>query len=575
MKIWPKTLACIFLIAQNPNIALANIDTASKELPTPRVNAALAQHMRQFAQPNLVRMSDRVWMAQGYDYSNFAFIEGETSIIVVDCGWFTGPVERALADLRKITKKPIGHIIYTHGHGDHVGGVGALTKDGSLPIYGHKNYERYRDELVSSRLPFILRRSVDQMGPLLTDSVGTGIGIVDWRGKATYFPPNILLEGGESLTIDGVRLEIINAPSDIDDEVAIWLPSERVLFVGDAIGNAGPYASTPRNEHGRDPYAFVSTLDRMLDFPAEAIVAGHGRAIKGREESRKALLNNRDIIQFLIDSVVRAVNSHTQRDVALAELKLPDHLANDPDLQWHYHSLNMVWRGIYSRLAGWYGDDPIELLDVTPEEQARHMVDLAGGTEAALRKADDAYKTRDFKWSAMLANHVLKLGKDNAHARSTLTRALMSIAYDSASTSQRNYLLSEALALNGKLDRSAQKPLVDAVALFNSVDNIRLLESLTTRVRLASSLNTDERWLVKFKDEPDTSIMTIRQGVGTVKNAQGDPAVPKNSILIDRPTMVKIILGQAKFSNEILGGRVTATDVSRAALFFSQWDVQE
>jgi hypothetical protein len=69
--------------------------------------------------------------------------------------------------------------------------------------------------------------------------------------------------------------------------------------------------------------------------------------------------------------------------------------------------------------------------------------------------------------------------------------------------------------------------------------------------------------------------MTIRQGVGTVKNAQGDPAVPKNSILIDRPTMVKIILGQAKFSNEILGGRVTATDVSRAALFFSQWDVQE
>lgn len=544
----------------------------SIEAPTPSVNQKLATHMQKFAKAQLIKMSDRVYMAQGYSYSNFAFVEGDTGVIMIDTGWWTGPAEKALADFRNISDKPISHIFYTHGHGDHVGGVATFTKDGSIPIYGHANYERYRNETVSSRMPFILKRAVDQMGPLLPDNVGSGIGITTMDGRATYFPPSILLSGGEKLNIDGVRIEIINAPSDIDDEYGIWLPDEKVLAVGDAWGGTGPYASTPRNELGRDPYAFIRTLDMFLDYPAEAIVPGHGRAIIGADDARQSLLNARDMIQFLTDSVVNAINSGTPRDVALANLDVPPHLANDPDLQWHYHTMGFVWRGLYSRLGGWYGDNPIELFEPTPQEQAANMVELAGGRDSILLTAKNSYTENDFHWAAKLAQAALTIDPTDEKAKNILVNALNSAAYASESTSQRNYLLTEALLLRGQLDRSKQKPLLAVGALLGSAENIKLVEALTPRIDPKASANVKNSWIVKFIGEPEKNLITVRKGVATVRPLAGHPNPPEHEITLSRQTMIGILLGQSTFARELDSGTIETNNLSAATKFFMLFD---
>ena len=59
-------------------------------------------------------MGTRVHMAFGYDYANFSFIEGDDGVIVVDTGFYSNPAARALADYRKLVKKPIKAIIYPH-----------------------------------------------------------------------------------------------------------------------------------------------------------------------------------------------------------------------------------------------------------------------------------------------------------------------------------------------------------------------------------------------------------------------------------------------------------------------------
>ncbi len=549
----------------------ANTETSETDFsiaaPTPAVNSKLAKHMEKFAKPQLVKMSDRVYMAQGYSYSNFAFVEADNGIIMIDTGWWTGPAEKALADFRKISDKPITHIFYTHGHGDHVGGVAAFT-DGSIPIYGHVNYERYRNETVSSRMPFILKRAVDQMGPLLPDNVGSGIGITTMDGRATYFPPSELLAGGEKLNIDGVRIEIINAPSDIDDEYGIWLPDDKVLAVGDAWGGTGPYASTPRNELGRDPYAFIRSLDMFLDYPAEAMIPGHGRAVLGADDVRKSLMNARDMIQFLTDSVVRAINSGTPRDIALANLEIPAHLKNDPDLQWHYHTMGYVWRGLYSRLGGWYGDDPVELIETTPNEVAENLMLLAGGRDAMLSAAKDAYDRGDFGWASKLAQAATIINPDDKDAEEILVSALNSAAYASESTSQRNYLLTEALMLRDELDRSKQKPLLDVGGLLGSVENIKLVEALTPRVNMKDSANVKESWIVKFKGEDETNMITVRKGVATVRPVAGHPNPTTNAITVDRRTMIGVLVGQISFADAIEKGAIETDNVSGAKAFF-------
>ena len=115
------------------------------------VEPGLAAHMERISKPQLLRVGERIHWALYYDYSNFGFIEGETSIIAIDCGWWPGATEKAMAELRKRTNKPVRYIIYTHGHADHLGGCSAIADRDAVEIYASDEYERYRDEMVSSR----------------------------------------------------------------------------------------------------------------------------------------------------------------------------------------------------------------------------------------------------------------------------------------------------------------------------------------------------------------------------------------------------------------------------------------
>ena len=85
------------------------------------VNAKLLSFHERFANPKLQKMSNRVYGAFAFEYSNFTFIEGDDGVIVVDTGWYRGGMTRALAEFRKISTKPVVALMYTHSHIDHTG----------------------------------------------------------------------------------------------------------------------------------------------------------------------------------------------------------------------------------------------------------------------------------------------------------------------------------------------------------------------------------------------------------------------------------------------------------------------
>lgn len=190
---------------------------AEMPFPKPAVNDRLSEHMEKFAEPRLRKINERVYWAQYYDYSNFGFLIGDKGVIAIDCGWWPGASARALKDLRKITLKPVTHIVHTHGHADHIAGCPGLAEESNqeIKVIGHEDYMRYRDEVVSSRLPFIQRRATDQMGFLLESSpagnIGTGIGAGSYDGDTGYRPPTELAKGGDVLEIDGHTLQFVEA----------------------------------------------------------------------------------------------------------------------------------------------------------------------------------------------------------------------------------------------------------------------------------------------------------------------------------------------------------------------------
>ena len=79
-------------------------------------------------------------MGIGYALGNAIMIIAPEGLIIVDVTESSMAAKEILAEFRKITKKPIKAIIYTHHHTDHIGGVGVcffLRYSGSAEVYYH------------------------------------------------------------------------------------------------------------------------------------------------------------------------------------------------------------------------------------------------------------------------------------------------------------------------------------------------------------------------------------------------------------------------------------------------------
>jgi alkyl sulfatase BDS1-like metallo-beta-lactamase superfamily hydrolase len=231
-------------------------------------------------------------------------------------------------ELLKITDKPVKTIIYTHGHPDHRGGAGAF-RDTAEEIIAFlpqkpilKYYERLNDVLA--------KRGNYQHGYGLTDeeAICQGIGIREGKeiGKGKYDfinPTTTYNEKTIERVIDGVKIRLVSAVGESDDQVYIWLEDDRVICTGDNYYGCWPNLYAIRGTQYRDIAAWIDSLNEILSYEAIALLPGHTKPLIGYDQIQNQVGTFRDAIEYVLFQTLDCMNRGMTMSEAVENVKLP------------------------------------------------------------------------------------------------------------------------------------------------------------------------------------------------------------------------------------------------------------
>ena len=187
--------------------------------------------------------------------------DGSDRAIVIDPG---DNGEQLLEAIEKLGAT-VEAILITHTDVDHVGAVAPLAKATGAPVYCPK---------------LEVDRLADIMGHVPIEGIGPYEG----------YEADETVEGGETLELAGLRIEVVATPGHTEGHVTYVFPDEGVIASGDVLfqGSVGR-TDRPNGDHQTLLDSIATLLERCPDDTI--VLPGHsGTTTLGREKATNPFL---------------------------------------------------------------------------------------------------------------------------------------------------------------------------------------------------------------------------------------------------------------------------------------------
>ena len=418
----------------------------------------LQAHSTEFRK-ELITIAENVHVGVGYGASNAIMIEGNESLIIIDTLESTSAAEVLLADFRQISTKPVGAIIFTHSHRDHVSGASVFAPefadDVEPMIYGRP---AETDMLGAPEIANIARLRAKRQFAIgepdwVRINLGLGPGERPLKGLGAGALPitHPITNERETLSIDGITIECVAAPGETPDTMVLWLPEQQILIGADNYYKSFPNISPIRGSAYRDVALWVDSLDTMLSFNAEHLIPGHSRPLQGNETIQTALTHYRDAIRHVLDATLAGIDQGLTPDELVQVVQLPEPLAELPYLQEFYGNVAWSVRAIFAGYLGWFDGNPTNMFPLSAQEEAKRFAQLAGGAEHLLTQLKQAVAQDDNQWALQLADALIALDTQSSEAKTLKAQALKDLAEEQINATARNYYLTYAHELEKEI----------------------------------------------------------------------------------------------------------------------------
>ena len=233
------------------------------------------------------QLSPTVYWVEGGG-GNSGVIIGDKGVVVIDAKTRASDGQQLLAEIAKITPKPVTTVIETHSDGDHVNGIAAFPE--GITVIAHANNKKEQETALAAG--------------------GRG------APPAGHLPTRVVTANHETLHVEGVTIEAYHwAPAHTSGDLVLYLPQDKITFTGDIIVAQSPDTLIHLEKNGSSA-GWIETVNGMAGFDCDRYVPGHGN-VQSKAEVRtrlRTVSEKREHIQALakqgksLDEVKAAVD---------------------------------------------------------------------------------------------------------------------------------------------------------------------------------------------------------------------------------------------------------------------------
>jgi len=497
------------------------VSTAPKKATPPparKIHVDLAKHTGIFKK-GVEKVGRNVYAAIGYGLANSIMIVGHDGVIIVDTMTTNEEATEVLAEFRRITDKPVKAIIYTHNHADHVFGAEVFARGASPEVYAHASTESLVMRIVTELRPIIGTRSLRMFGnrlpagQLVNAGIGPHLGLLP-DSTLGFVPPTITFEDELDADVAGVKLTLIHAPGETDDQVYVWLSDQKILICGDNFYWTFPNLYTIRGTPFRSLKNWRQSLIAARELNPEHLVPCHTRPISGAAKIREILTNYADAIGYVHDQAIRGINMGLTPDELVETIHLPPHLSSAPYLQPFYGKVSWSVRAVFSGNLGWFDGDSANLHPLNRLERAAMIAGLAGGKEKLLARAQKYVEDGTPQAALELTGYLLRLDPIHQAAKDLRVKALVALAENEENPNARNYYLSEALEITqGESLKQGNAASSESLHRFPLE---RFMDSLSVNLDPKASAEVDQKVGLIFPDAGRGFLIHVRFGIAEI-----------------------------------------------------------
>jgi glyoxylase-like metal-dependent hydrolase (beta-lactamase superfamily II) len=236
------------------------------------------------------QLSAHCWAYTAEGDPNTGVIVGDAAVLICDALATPVMAQNLIAEIRRVTDKPIKYVVLSHYHAVRVLGASGYQAEGMQEIIASRGtwemiVERGAQDMMSEYERF----------PRLFQNFESIPGLT-W--------PTLVFKDEMTLWMGGDLEVKITHPGmgHTRGDTVVWIPSEKVLFSGDLVeADAACYTGDAQLAE------WPATLAALAALGAEKLVPGRGPALVGAARVAEGLAYTRDFVSTLLNAAKEAV----------------------------------------------------------------------------------------------------------------------------------------------------------------------------------------------------------------------------------------------------------------------------